>query len=64
MQTQYCTLNYRNDLYFYDYELAMKVNEVNHSDRDIRYEIERQNALITSSLESILMNVALLALRP
>ena len=45
MQTQYSVLSYRIDLYFHKCKLAIEVNELGHSDRDINDEIERQRAL-------------------
>ena len=59
MQTQYTVLNYRIDLYFHKYKLAIEVDELGHNDRNIDYEIQRQQALerelIVYSLELILM---------
>ena len=45
MQTQYSVLGYRIDLYFHEYKLAIEVDELGHSDRNINDEIERQRAL-------------------
>ena len=45
MQTQYTVLGYRIDLYFHKYKLAIEVDELGHSDRNINDEIERQRAL-------------------
>ena len=45
MQTQYRVLNYKIDLYFLDYKLAIEVNEKGHEDRRIDYEIKRQKAI-------------------
>ena len=45
METQYTVLNYRIDLYFHKYKLAINVDELSHSDRNIDYEIQRQQAL-------------------
>ena len=45
MQTQYSVLSYRIDLYFYKCQLAVEVEELGHSDRNINDEIERQRAL-------------------
>ena len=42
MQTQYNVLDYRIDLYFYEYKLAVEIGENGHSGRDIDYEIKRQ----------------------
>ena len=41
MQTQYTVLGYRIDLYFHKYKLAIVVDELGHSDRNINYENER-----------------------
>ena len=38
-------LGYRIDLYFHEYKLAIEVDELGHSDRNINDEIERQRAL-------------------
>ena len=45
MQTQYIALNYRIDLYFHEYKLAIEVDELGHTNRNINNEIERQKAL-------------------
>ena len=45
MQTQYTVLNYRIDLYFHKYKLAIEVDELGHNDRNINCEIQRQQAL-------------------
>ena len=45
MQTQYTVLNYRIDLYFHKYKLAIEIDELGHNDRNIDYEIQRQRAL-------------------
>ena len=45
MQTQYSVLGYRIDLYFHKYKLAIEVDELGHNDRNIDYEIQRQQAL-------------------
>ena len=45
MQTQYTVLNYRIDLYFHKYKLAIEVDELGHNDRNIDYETQRQQAL-------------------
>ena len=42
MQTQYNVLSYRIDLYFHDYKLAIEIDENEHSERNIDYEIKRQ----------------------
>ena len=45
IQTQYSVLGYKIDLYFYEYKLAIEVDELGHSDRNINDKIERQKAL-------------------
>ena len=45
MQTQYRVLNYKIDLYFLDYKLAIEVDEKGHDYRRIDYEIKRQKAI-------------------
>ena len=45
IQTQYNVLGYRIDLYFYEYNLEIEIDENGHSDRNIDYEIKRQKAI-------------------
>ena len=45
MQTQYTVIGYRIDLYFHKFNLAIEVDELGHNDRNITYEIQRQQAL-------------------
>ena len=45
MQTQYSVLGYRTDFYFHKYRLAIEVDELGHTDRNLSNEIERQKAL-------------------
>ena len=45
MQTQYTVLNYRIDLYFHKYKLAIEVDKLGHNDRNIDYKIQRQQSL-------------------
>ena len=45
MQAQYTVIGYRIDLYFHKYNLAIKVDELGHNDRNITYEIQRRQAL-------------------
>ena len=45
MQIQYTVLNYRIDLYFHKYKLAIEVDKLGHNDRNIDYEIQRQQVL-------------------
>ena len=37
MESQYCVLNYRIDIYFHDYKLAVEINERGHNDRNNTY---------------------------
>ena len=45
MQTQYSVLGYRIDLYFHKYKLAIEIDELGHTSRNINNEIKRQKAL-------------------
>ena len=45
MQTLYTVIGYRIDLYFHEYKLAIEVDELGHTNRNINNEIERQKAL-------------------
>ena len=45
MQAQYSVLGYRIDLYFYDYKLAIEVDEKGHKAKNIDHEIKRQKSL-------------------
>ena len=45
IQTQYSVVGYRIDLYFHEYKLAIEVDELGHTNRNINNEIERQKAL-------------------
>ena len=45
MQTQCSVLGYRIGFYFHHYKLAIEVDELGHSDRNINYEIQRQKAI-------------------
>ena len=45
IQTQYSVLDYRSDLYFHDYKLAVEVDKKGHKDRNIEHEIKRQKAI-------------------
>ena len=38
-------LGYRIDIYFHEYKLAIEVDELRHTNRNINHEIERQKAL-------------------
>ena len=67
MQTQYNALGYKIDLNFYDYRLAVEIDEKGHEDRNINHEIERQEVLeknyVENSLELILMKIILILIR-
>ena len=41
IQTQYSVSGYRIDLYFHEYKLAIEVDELGHTNRNINNEIER-----------------------
>ena len=45
LETQYCILTYRIDLYFHEYRLAIETDEKEHRDGSIDYEIKRQKAI-------------------
>ena len=45
IQTQYSFFGYRIDLYFHKNKLAIEVDELGHSDRNLTNEIERQKVL-------------------
>ena len=45
MQIQCTVIGYRIDVYFHKYNLAIEVDELGHNDRNITYEIQRQQAL-------------------
>ena len=45
MKDKYYVLGYRTDLYFYDYRLAIEIDEFDHLDRDIECEKERERIL-------------------
>ena len=42
METQYHVLNYRIDLYFHGYKLAVEIDENGHKDRNEEHESKRQ----------------------
>ena len=68
METQYSVLSYWTYLYFHDYKLAIEADELDHNDRNIDHEIQRENKckknLVVSLLELILMNKILILLKP
>ena len=45
MQTRYSVLGYRIDLYFYEYKLAIEIDEFGHNDSNTDYEIKRQREI-------------------
>ena len=45
MQTQYCVLGYRIDLYFHVYKFAIEVDEKGHNNRNIDHKLQRQKTL-------------------
>ena len=45
IQTQYSVLDYRFDLYFHEYKLAIEVDELGYTSKNINNEIEKQKAL-------------------
>ena len=45
MQTQYTVIDCRIDLYFYEYKLAIEIDELDHNDRNADYEIKRQSEI-------------------
>ena len=59
MQTEYSALGYRVAIYFYDCSIAIEVDEFRHQDRDIYYEIERQEAIM-KKLGCILLELILI----
>ena len=67
IQTQYSVLGYSIDLYFHEYKLAIKVDELGHTNRNINNEILRQKALennlVVYLLELILMKKILTFLK-
>ena len=68
MQTQYSVLEYKIDVYFHDYKLAIEVDEKGHKVRSIDHEIKRPKALaknlILNLLKLILMKKILIFLKP
>ena len=50
METQYQVLNYRTDLYFHEYKLAIEIDEKGHKDRNKDYEKQRE-VLIKKGVE-------------
>ena len=56
METRYTVLNYRIDLYFHDYKLAVEINEGGHRDRNENYEKQREE-LIKKELDCVFIRV-------
>ena len=67
MQTQYSVLEYRIDLYFHDYKLAIEIDKNGHRDRNVDSKIKREKAtvdlLIVDLLELILTKKTLIFLK-
>ena len=45
IRIQYTVLGYRIDIYFYEYKLAVEIDELGHNDRNTDYEIKRQRKI-------------------
>ena len=45
IETQYNVLNYKMDLYFCDYKLAVEIDENEHKDRNSNHEKQRQKEI-------------------
>ena len=45
MQNRYNDLGYKIDFYFHKHKLATKVDQLEHADKNLSNEIERQKAL-------------------
>ena len=45
VQSQYTVIGYRIDLYFHKHKLAIEVDELEHTDRNLNNKIERQKVL-------------------
>ena len=45
METQYSVLNYKIDLYFHEYKLAVEIDENNHQGRTENYEKQRKKEI-------------------
>ena len=56
METQYQVLNYRIDLYFHEYKLAIEIYEKGHKDRNQDYEVQR-GKLIKKELECVFIRI-------
>ena len=45
METQHSLLNYKIELYFHEYKLAVKIDENNHQGKNENYEKQRQKEI-------------------
>ena len=45
METQYKVLNYRVDLYFHEYKLAIDIDQKGHKDRNQEYKKQREELI-------------------
>ena len=45
IRIQYTVLGYRIYIYFYEYKLAVEIDELGHNDRNTDYEIKRQRKI-------------------
>ena len=45
VRIQYTVLGYRIDLYFYEYKLAIEIDELGHNDRNTDYETKREREI-------------------
>ena len=45
IQIQYTDLGCRIDIYFYEYNFAIEIDELGHNDRNTEYEIKRQREI-------------------
>ena len=56
---QYTVLGYWIDLYFYEYKLAIEIDELGHNDRNTDYQIKRQKE-IEKELNCVLLELILM----
>ena len=45
VRIQYTVLGYRIDLYFYEYKLAIEIDELGHNDRNTDYETKTEREI-------------------
>ena len=57
MQSKYTVLNYRIDIYFHKYKLAIEIDELGHNDRNIDYEMQRQRELEREELDCVFIRI-------